>query len=278
MTTSPEPTSDVGPTRLRTIFSRALREERGALIGWTTGMVAFCLVMLAMYPTIRGNAGFSKLLDAYPEALRKLFQLQDYTTGPGYLRSEVFSFVAPLLLTLFAVLWGSDLTAGEEERRTIDLLLANPVSRRRFVTEKWLALVTGTLVIAVALDLALGSLGPLFKLHVAWSALTAAVLGSWLFALAFGTLALALGATTGRRGLSRGITTTLALASYLLATFSQLVTWLRPVRNLSLWQHTLGVDPLGTGFHWWRLGIVVAVTLAFGAFALWSFDRRDLAT
>ncbi len=278
MTTSPELQTDVGPTRLRTIFARALREERGALIGWTIGIVAFCLIMLAMYPTVRGNAGFSKLLDAYPEALRKLFQLQDYTTGAGYLRTEVFSFVAPLLLTLFAVLWGSDLTAGEEERRTIDLLLANPISRRRFVSEKWLALVVGTIVIAAALEGALGALGPLFKLHVAWSALTAAVLGSWLFAVAFGTFALALGATTGRRGIARGVTTTIALASYLLATFSQLVSWLRPVRNLSLWQHTLGVDPLGTGFHWWRLGLVVAVTLVFGAFALWSFDRRDLAT
>jgi ABC-2 type transport system permease protein len=277
MTTITEHT-DPGPTHLRTIFARALREERGALIGWTTGIVAFCLVMLAMYPTVRGNAGFSKLLDAYPEALRRLFQLQNYTTGPGYLRSEVFSFVAPLLLTLFAVLWGSDLSAGEEERRTIDLLLANPVSRRRFVTQKWLALVAGTLVIAVALEIALGAFGPLFKLHVAWSALSAAVLGSWLFAIAFGTLALALGAATGRRGLARGITTTLALASYLLSTFSLLVSWLRPVRNLSLWQHTLGVDPLGTGYHVWHLGIVVAVTLLFGAFALWSFERRDLAT
>ena len=255
-----------------------MREERGALIGWTIGVVAFCLVMLSIFPTIHGNVNFSKLIDAYPEALRKMFQVEDYTTGPGYLRAEVFSFVAPLLLTLFAVLWGSDLTAGEEERRTIDLLLANPVSRRRFVLEKWLALIVGTAVLAAALEIALGAIGPLFKLHVAWSGLTAEVLGSWLFAVAFGTLALSLGAATGRRGLARGITTSLALASYLLSTLANLVSWLRPVRNLSLWQHTLGVDPLGTGFHLERIALVVVVTLVFGAVALWAFDRRDLAT
>ena len=72
--------------------------------------------MLSIFPSIHGNVNFSKLLDAYPEVLRKMFQVEDYTTGPGYLRAEVFSFVAPLLLTLFAVLWGSDLVAGEEER------------------------------------------------------------------------------------------------------------------------------------------------------------------
>ena len=277
MTTTTE-SHDPGEAGLRSIFARALREERGALIGWTIGVVAFCLVMLSIFPSIHGNVNFSKLLDAYPEALRKMFQVENYTTGPGYLRAEVFSFVAPLLLTLFAVLWGSDLSAGEEERRTIDLLLANPVSRRRFVLEKWLALIVGTVILAVALEVALGVVGPLFKLHVAWSRLTAEVLGSWLFAIAFGTLALSLGAATGRRGLARGITTTLALASYLLSTLSNLVSWLRPVRNLSLWQHTLGVDPLGTGLHLDRIALVVAVTLLIGAIGLWAFDRRDLAT
>jgi ABC-2 type transport system permease protein len=277
MTTSPEP-RDHGVAGLRSIFARALREERGALIGWTIGVVAFCLVMLSIFPSIHGNVNFAKLLNAYPEALRKMFQVEDYTTGPGYLRAEVFSFVAPLLLTLFAVLWGSDLTAGEEERRTIDLLLANPVSRRRFVVEKWLALIAGTAMLAAALEVALGVIGPLFKLHVAWTGLTAEVLASWLFAVAFGTLGLSLGAATGRRGLARGITTTLALASYLLSTLSNLVSWLRPVRNLSLWQHTLGVDPLGSGFHLDRIGLVVAVTLVFAGAALWAFDRRDLAT
>ena len=276
--TTPTELHDSGGAGLRTIFARALREERGALIGWTIGVVAFCLVMLSIFPSIHGNVNFSKLLDAYPEALRKMFQVENYTTGPGYLRAEVFSFVAPLLLTLFAVLWGSDLSAGEEERRTIDLLLANPVSRRRFVLEKWLALIVGTVILAVALEVALGVVGPLFKLHVAWSRLTAEVLGSWLFAIAFGTLALSLGAATGRRGLARGITTTLALASYLLSTLSNLVSWLRPVRNLSLWQHTLGVDPLGTGLHLDRIALVVAVTLLIGAIGLWAFDRRDLAT
>lgn len=277
MTTSTE-LPDSGPAGLKSIAARALREERGALVGWTIGVVTFCLVMLSIFPSIHGNANFAQLLNAYPEALRKMFQVENYTTGPGYLRAEVFSFVAPLLLTLFAVLWGSDLTAGEEERRTIDLLLANPISRRRFVLEKWLALIVGTLILAAALEVALGVIGPLFKLHVGWSRLTAEVLASWLFAVAFGTLGLSLGAATGRRGLARGVTTTLALASYLLSTLSTLVSWLRPVKNLSLWQHTLGVDPLGSGFHLDRIALVVVVTIAVGAAGLWAFDRRDLAT
>ncbi|HUX03797.1 MAG TPA: ABC transporter permease subunit, partial [Acidimicrobiales bacterium] len=109
---------------LRSMFGRTMREQRRALAGWIAGIAGFCLIMLSMYPTVRGNKAFSKLLDAYPEPLRKLFNLSDYTSGTGYLSTEVFSFMAPLLISIFAILLGSDLLAGEEERRTIDILMA----------------------------------------------------------------------------------------------------------------------------------------------------------
>ncbi len=255
-----------------------MREERRSLIGWVAGLLGFCVIMLSMYPTIRGNSGFAKLLDAYPEPLKKLFNLADYTTGAGYLRTEVFSFMAPLLIAIFAIIWGSDLIAGEEERRTIDLLLANPVTRRRMVIEKWLALLTGTVLLSASLELTLGLLGPAFKLHVGWGPLTAVVLGSGLFALAFGTLALAVGAATGSRAVARGVATMLAVATYLLSTLAQIVTWLRPVQPASLWYHALGTDPLSSGFHAGHLSILVLTTIVIVALAALGFERRDLAT
>ncbi len=255
-----------------------MREERRAMLGWLAGVVMFCVIMLSMYPTIHGNQGFAKLLNAYPEPLKKLFNLSDYTTASGYLRTEFFSFMAPLLIALFAILWGSDLIAGEEERRTIDALLANPISRRRVVAEKWLALLTGTAILTAVLELMLGLVGPLFKLHIGWTPLTAVVLGLGLLALAFGTLALAVGAATGARGTARGITTAVAVATYLLSTLAQIVTWLQPVRPLSLWYHALGTDPISTGFHPMHLVVVALSIAAFLAAALWLFDRRDLAT
>jgi ABC-2 type transport system permease protein len=255
-----------------------MREEQRSLLGWIAGLIGFCIIMLAIYPTIHGNQGFSKLLEAYPESLKKLFNVADYTTGPGYLRSEVFSFMAPLLIAIFAILWGSDLIAGEEDRRTIDLLLANPITRRRVVIEKWLALCTGIIVLCAALELALGILGPLFELHVGWTPLTAVVLGSGLFAIAFGTLALALGAATGSRAIARGASTMLAVVTYLLSTLAQLVTWLRPLRPASLWYHALGTDPLKSGFHLGHLSVLVITTLVIALFAVITFDRRDLAT
>jgi ABC-2 type transport system permease protein len=265
------------PARLRSVFEKALRDERRGLIGWTIGMVVFGAYLLAVFPTIHGNADMKKLLESYPEAMRKMFSLRDFTTGSGFLQTEMFSFLVPLLLMLVAVLWGSDATSGEEDRRTIDLLLANPVERWRVVTEKFAALAVGLAVITIALFVAVLVGGAAVGLGVAIARLVAAVLAAYLFALAFGALALAIGAATGRRGLARGISAAVGVASYLVSGLAGLASWLRPVRPASLFYQTLGREPLFTGFAPLRSLVVAGVTVVFVAAAAWAFERRDLA-
>lgn len=263
---------------LHSVFERAFDEQRRALAGWILGIAGLGAVMLGLYPSVRGNRSFAKLLDAYPHALRTLFGLADYTSGPGFLRAEIFTLTGPALFVIFAVLWGSDLTAGEEERRTIDILLANPVSRRRVVLEKWAAMVVGIVAAAASLAVVLVLGGLAVQLHVGLVVLSAVVVSVAVLAVLFGTLGLALGAATGHRGLARGITALAAVASYLLSSLPQLVSWLRPARPLSPWYHALGVDPLTTGYRPLHLLVVVVLIAACLWVAVAFFDRRDLAT
>jgi ABC-2 type transport system permease protein len=263
---------------LRSTFERSLFEERRALVAWTLGLFTYAFVMTAIFPTIRDNPALKTIHSAYPEVLRSLFAIGDMATGVGYLRVEVFSTVSPVLLIIFGALWGGDLTAGEEDRGTIDLLLANPLSRQRVVLEKWASLVTGLVV--ASLGLGIGALGGIviFDLDVSVMTLTAATVSVWLIGVLFGSLALAIGASTGARGLARGVTTVLAVAAYLLSTLPDLVAWLRPLRPLSPWYHALGTDPLASGFHLWHLGGVAAATVAVLGAAIVGFNRRDLGT
>lgn len=263
---------------LHSVFERALDEQRRALAGWVLGVAGLGFVMLGLYPSVRDNRSFAKLLNAYPHALRTLFGLADYTSGPGFLRAEIFTLTGPALFVIFAVLWGSDLTAGEEERRTIDILLANPVSRRRVVLEKWGAMVAGIVLVAASLAVVLVLGGLAVKLHVGLRVLSAEVVAVALLAVLFGTLGLALGGATGHRGLARGVTALVAVAAYLLSSLPELVSWLAPVRPISPWYHALGVDPLTTGYRPLHLLVVLGCIGVCLAVALVTFDRRDLAT
>jgi ABC-2 type transport system permease protein len=266
-----------GCARLGSIFDRTLHDQRRALAGWAVGLALLAAWLLAVYPTIRDNADMAALLESYPKALREMFHLADFTSGPGYLRAEVFAFTAPVLLIVLGVLWGSDAIAGEEDRHTIGLLLANPVSRRRVVLEKWLAVCSGVLGAAGVLGVALAVGGSAVGLDVPLWRLAAAVLATGLLAVVFASLALAIGAATGHRGFARGATLAAAVVAYLVSSLADVVSWMRPLRGLSPWHHALGVDPIGRGFFPLRLGLLVLLAVAFVGAAAAVFDRRDLA-
>lgn len=261
---------------LHSIFERALHEQRRALAGWCTGLAVYSALMLALFPTVRDNQSIKELLGTYPKAFRSMFSVSDFTTGTGYLRGEIFSVTAPLLIVILAVLWGSDATAGEEERGTIDILLANPVSRRRVVAEKWAALVAGIGLVSAVFLAVLAVGGPLVQLQVGLVYLLAVVISTALLAALFGTLALTISAATGRRGLARGVTAVLVVAAYLVSSLADLVSWFGTIRPFSPWYHALGVDPLTRGFSWHPL-VLVGLTAALVVASVVIFERRDLA-
>ena len=274
---TPMPRHTKRPAELHSVFERAFHEQRRALLGWLGGLAGIAVMMLAIYPTVRDNPQMSKLIESYPKALRTMFGISDYTSGAGYLRAEVFSLTAPLLVVVFAILWGGDAIAGEEDRRTIDLLLANPVSRRTILLQKWAAVMLGIAVVSCGLGLVLGLGAPIVGLHVAWVSLASAVVATTLLGMLYATLALAVGAATGHRGLARGVVTLLAVAAYLVSSLAEMVRWLLPIRPLSPWYHALGVDPLSSGFLPEHLVVLVAAILVTIAAAAVAFERRDLA-
>lgn len=259
------------------MFERTFHEHRRSILVWSAGLFALAAVMAGLYPTIRDNPQLATLHETYPKALRSLFGITDLTTGVGFLRAEVFSLVAPLLLVVLAVLWGGDLIAGEEDRGTIDILMANPISRGRVLLEKWAALAAGVTVTGAALAAGLAIAIPAVGLRVSVAGVAAAVVSVVLMALLYGSIALTVGAATGRRGFARGSAAALAVAAYLVSSLADLVGWLKTIRPVSPWYHALGVDPLTTGFSALHLlvplGLTILVVLA-GAFA---FNRRDLA-
>lgn len=265
------------PASLHSVFERTFHEHRRSILVWSASLFILALVMSSLYPTIRSNPQLATLHETYPKALRSLFGITDLTTGIGYIRAELFSLVAPLLLIVLAVLWGGDLIAGEEDRGTIDILLANPISRGRVLLEKWAAMALGVTAVGTALAAGLAVAIPSVDLHIAVSGVAAAVVSVVFLALLFGTIALGVGAATGRRGMARGSAAALAVVAYLVSSLSDLVGWLKPVRPVSPWYHALGVDPLANGFSAVHLVAPLGLTALTLALAVYAFNRRDLA-
>jgi ABC-2 type transport system permease protein len=266
---------------LSSVFSKTLRERRRGFLWWSVGLVSFGAMYSAVFPSVRGNNSLNKLVQAYPQALKGFIGFGgnlDISSGAGYLGSEVFSLVAPLIFLAMAIGAGAAAIAGEEERGTLDLLLSLPLTRSRCLLQKLGALVCEVLALGLVLWISLAILAPATGMHVSTLHLAAAALDLVLLTLVFGALALTIGAASGRRTLSIGLASGLAVASYVIAALAPLASWLDRVKLISPYYYYSHGDPLRHGLDLTDAIVLAVAALVIAAIAPLVFGRRDLAT
>jgi ABC-2 type transport system permease protein len=258
------------------LLRKTLRDQQRAFVAWGIGLAGLAAMYAAFYPSVRNSgADLQKYIEKLPEAFKNLIG-GDFTTPTGYLRSETFSTLGPILFLVFAIGAGARAIAGEEEGRTLDLLLSTPIRRRQVLFDKWIAMVACALGLATVLGLTTAAVGPLFELHVSILDLASVCLMLNLLGVAFGTIALSVGCYTGRRGLASGITGAFATLTYVLNVLAPVVDALAPLRPLSPFRWYLEPDPLVHGVVVANAAVFVGITAVAYTAAWFSFERRDL--
>ncbi len=258
---------------------KSLRDRWRSLMWWSIGLVGISAMQLAVYPSVqKDTAAFEQLAESFPEPLKVMFNMTDYTTGAGYLGVEMFSFMVPLALIAVAVAHGAGATAAEEEKGTADLLLTLPVRRVQVLLSKATGLLVAVSALAATTFVALAVGSRLVGLDISLGHLAAGVVETGLVAVLFGAVALLIGALTGSRGAALGGGIALALTAFLVQQLAPLASWLEPWRVASPWYWALGHEPLKTGMAWGWAGVLVTATVALVGLAVLAFDRRDVSS
>lgn len=260
------------------VLVESLRERMRSVLWWTLGLVLLIAVTIAFYPSVRDDPALSDYAKDLPESLRALFAggELDLASPTGYLNSQVFALTAPLVLLIFAIGAGSWAVAGEEERGTLELVVAHPVHRRDYVVQRFfaLAVLVGVLGIALLAAVAVGSV--LVDLDIAFGRLVAASVSVALLALVFGSLALAAGAIRPGRAQAIAISAGAAVIAWLLDGLGQAVDALDAWRPLSPYYQALGQNPLRDGAPWGGWSILAIATLVLILFGAIGLERRDI--
>lgn len=265
---------------LRNLFSKTVYERRRSLVWWALGIAALIVIQILFYPTIRNNNEITKLLESYPKELLAAFGITDVsalTSPTGYLQSRIFAFMLPLLILIFAIGIGTRAIAGEEEARTIDLLLSQPVRRSQVVLQSFAALVVLVAIIGVVLWISLVVGAFSVGMDIGLDKLAAATISNGLLGLFFGTLALALGAWSGKRGLCMGVSATVAVVAYLVNSLAPSVSWLQPAQKLSPFYYATSSEPLVHGLAAGHMLVLLVGTGLLVTAAILTFERRDVA-
>ena len=263
-----------GSARVSSPAAMALSEGRGLVVVVAAVLGVMGLVYGPMYTLL--PASFTEALDGFPDALMGMIGQADMATPAGWLQGELFSLTVPVGLAAALVTIGARSLAGEERAGTMDLLLANPVSRRRVALAKAIALAVHAVVLGAVVFVSVTAGVLLADLGVPVANLAATSLLATLLGLLLGTIALTLGAATGRPRTAAIGTVAVVLVTWFAWSFLPLSAALAGWARLSPFEWYLGGDPLQSPMPWGDAALLAGTTALLVAASVPLFERRDL--
>ena len=261
------------------VIRHTLRAGRRPLAIRAAAFAVLVAIYAVIWPSVRGNASWRNLFDTLPQTYRALFTASgtiDLSTPAGYLGVELMGFLGPALIAVYAITAGSAAIAGEEDRGGLEVTLSAPVSRTQLLAQRFIALVIGVAVLAVATGAAMWVFSAMLGMGLGLDQIASAAAALGIFGLFCGATALAVGAATGRPAVARGVAALTAVASYLINALAQITSALRALRPISPYYLALGNEPLAHGL---RMIGAVSVLAAAAAIVIAGgvlFSRRDL--
>jgi len=265
---------------LRSVYGETLWSRRSSLLWYVVGLAVLVGITVGVYPTVREGADtFTQLMESMPQGMMSFFGSSDVAellSPAGFVNSRVNASIGAIVLAVFAISLGTGAISGEEDRRTMDLVLATPTSRSRIVLQRFAAMVTLIVIVAVAVLIVMMIANPLVDLDFTIGNMIASNIELALLALVFGTLALAVGGMTGKRGLTIGVAAGATVASFFINGLAELVDWLQGAQKATPFYWLQRSDPLSKGLSIEDTLIMVLVIGAFLAMAIWGFQRRDV--
>ena len=262
------------------LFLSHLRAGRWGLVAWSGLMGLYALLVFYLYPTMKA-AGYEQMFENLPESIRALAGLQDLPEGVGF---SLETFVAlefigqwAAFVAIYAVFAAGGIVAREVERGTMDLILAQPLSRTRLVLSKFGVFLAGLGIIA--LGSFLGTLVGMAiieeKIGLGNAALALFQGGSLVLAVGSYSLLFSCLTLDPRRTLL--LSGTITAAFYILNFTAPALKSFSWVGRLSLFHYFAPESILRTGQpDWAGLGIFWGLALLCLALSLAVFRRRDI--
>ncbi len=263
------------------VLGRELRANRKSLWIWIVSLSALCLLTMSVYPSLKQDVrGTEALLGALPEGFSKAFGLDRLSMAEpeGFYAVEVYLMVM-LFGSLYAGILGAGILAKEEDDRTIEFLLARPVSRNRVLANKLAALLILLLVFNAGIGLtALSSFIVLDVGDYSVALLFRLILAPLAAHFTFAALGFFLALLFVRKKTATSVASGVVLGLYFVGTLSALSERLSWLRYFTPYYYVDAPGIVEKGIEPWKIGVLAGVTAVSVTASFLLYRRRDIAS
>lgn len=260
------------------IFFRELTSNFKSLLIWGGIVILFNVMGFAKFTPYYDNPELIEVINSMPPAMLAAFNMNAFnlTTISGFFGVMITFFA--LLLSISAVMWGSDIISKEERDKTVEFSLTLPVRRSTIITAKTLAaLVYSIGLLGIAWGITLFSVRNYQPDGDFYNFLTLGMLALFIIQIVFLAVGIFLGCAMKQHKRASSTAVFLLLGTYFLSIISGLSEDLEFLKYFSPFKYfdpvtLLHESKIDLPFVWLSIGII-AVSM-IGAYV--TYSKRDL--
>ncbi|MGD2250543.1 MAG: ABC transporter permease subunit [Candidatus Methanofastidiosia archaeon] len=260
------------------ILIKTLNEKKRGIIILGALLFGLSLYVMLIFPEMdQLMEGFDEMLD---NPAFKVFaqSITSMSSIEGFLAIEVYQWGINFLLAGYAIFFAASFIAGEIEDKTIDVLLANPVSRTRILLEKYVALVimVALVNIAVFAGVLAGAYYIGEDIDIAWVVYTHVLAMPFLLAMGSYSTLISAVLDDSRKAFSVGFG--ILIGSFIVDSVSLMSEKYADVGRFTLFYYfDAGKILVHHEINWNHTYILLAVAVVVLAIAVIWFRRRDIS-
>lgn len=262
------------------IILRRIKEQTTPVLYYLLGLVGYAWIMIAFYPAIQKNMNLDEYLKQMPEQFIKFFsggQTISYGTIEGYLSMEYLSLFYILILVMFIGSSAGSTIAGMIEKKTMDFMLSQPVSRTKYVLADTAVGLASVLLLVVMTSVSIFLLCHIYKIPVHEHGLVAFTVIATVFLWAFYGIALFLSSFLKTKISVSMTTLMIMLAFYIFTSLTNIVDRLKNYDKFSIFHLYKNQEILTSGtINWTHFGILILIAAVGIVGAVIIFQKRDI--
>lgn len=264
---------------MNSIIKWTMKLRKTSTLWWSFAMAMFIFINMIFYPSFKNDAeelqkSFENLPDA---ALQFIGGSSDFFSPVGFMNSQVYFIMLPMILGILAIALGSGLIAREELDKTIEGLLARPISRTKLLASKAFAGIGILTIVSLVGLITVMITSKLVDLEISSTNLVLATFVCFLMTLTFGAVAYLLTATGKAKSASIGVATFFALGGYIIGSLAGTITWLSGPSKLFPFHYYQSEAILRGTYNWNNIWYFVLVIILCAVLSWIAFRRRDIS-
>lgn len=263
---------------MKAVFLWELMRRKAFMLWWAFGVSGMIAMTTLSYLAIKGQIHqLNQALGSFSGSAGTFFGGSDFFSPVGYLSTQIYFILLPLLLIIMVTTLVSSLMSKDENDGTIELTLARSISRRQLLLVKALTGLTVVVFVALVSYIVTAVTVSIAGIDVNQGYLLLTHLLCFAFSMSFGVISFALIAVSRRtRRIAGAVAIVLSFGGYVVSSLAGFVDGLKFLAKLIPYHYydttALLVGTVSRGLIVYLVGVLVIGVVV----SVVGYQRRDI--